>query len=107
MRSNVTFKSKGLNCSAFLYIPDTWKEGEKLPAIVMAPGFSGVKEMSLPEYADKFAEAGFVTLLFDYRTFGESEGEPRQQLFPLEHPLFTNFPFREVYAGRLVLHHLR
>ena len=84
MQTNVTFLSKGLNCAALLYVPDTWKEGEKLPAIVMAHGLSGVKEMTIPHHAERFAGAGFVTLLFDYRTFGDSEGEPRQQLFPLD-----------------------
>ncbi len=32
----------------------------------------------LPEYARRFAGAGFATLIFDYRYFGQSEGQPRQ-----------------------------
>ena len=28
-------------------------------------------------YADKLADEGFITLAFDFRNFGESEGEPR------------------------------
>ena len=50
----------------------------------MAHGFSGVKEQGLPQVAERFVAAGFVTLVFDYRFFGDSEGEPRNQLFPLE-----------------------
>jgi fermentation-respiration switch protein FrsA (DUF1100 family) len=38
--------------------------------------------MDLPPFAERFAAAGLVTLLFDYRYFGESDGEPRGQLFP-------------------------
>jgi len=82
MRKKVSFKSKGLLCSGWLYVPDG--AGEKSPAIVMAHGLSAVKEQALPGYAEKFVAAGFVTLVFDYRFFGESEGEPRCQLFPLE-----------------------
>jgi hypothetical protein len=59
------------------------KGGSKAPTIVMAHGFAGVKEM-LPGFPTLFARAGFVTLNFDYRYFGESEGEPRCQVFPLE-----------------------
>lgn len=50
----------------------------------MAHGFAGVKEMGLASFAERFAAARFVTLAFDYRYWGESEGEPRSQIFPLE-----------------------
>ena len=50
----------------------------------MAHGFSAVKEQVLPEFAERFVDAGLATLVFDYRYFGDSEGEPRCQLFPLE-----------------------
>jgi hypothetical protein len=50
----------------------------------MAHGFSAVKEQGLPDFAEYFSNAGFIVLVFDYRFFGDSEGEPRCQLFPLE-----------------------
>jgi fermentation-respiration switch protein FrsA (DUF1100 family) len=46
----------------------------------MAHGFSGVKEAYLPRFAEQFVAAGFVTLLFDYRYLGSSEGDPRSQI---------------------------
>lgn len=79
-RRDVMFPSQGLKCAAWYYIPNGMKEGEKRPAIVMAHGFSAVKEMYLDNYASKFADAGFVVTVFDYRYFGGSEGEPRAQL---------------------------
>jgi fermentation-respiration switch protein FrsA (DUF1100 family) len=84
MRKNVKFPSKELRCSAYYYVPDNIKIGQKLPAIIMAHGLTGVKEHTLPDFAERFVAAGFVVLLFDYRTFGDSEGEPRCQLFQLE-----------------------
>jgi hypothetical protein len=84
MRQDITFMSRGLRCSGWLYIPDNLAPDEKAPAIVMAHGYSAVKEMGLSNYAERFADTGFVTLVFDYRYFGDSEGEPRGQLFPLE-----------------------
>ena len=84
MRKDIAFSSKGLRCSGWLYVPDDLKKDARAPAIVMANGFTGVKEQVLPGYAALFADAGFVTLAFDYRYFGESEGEPRSQVFPLE-----------------------
>jgi fermentation-respiration switch protein FrsA (DUF1100 family) len=83
MRKTVSFASKELQCRGWLYLPDGLGSG-RAPAIVMAHGLSAVKEQALPEYARQFAAAGFVTLVFDYRYFGESDGEPRGQLFPLE-----------------------
>lgn len=45
---------------------------------------SSVKEQTLPHYAERFADAGYTVLTFDPRTFGDSEGEPRQQHIPSE-----------------------
>ncbi|MCX5909714.1 MAG: alpha/beta hydrolase, partial [Deltaproteobacteria bacterium] len=72
MRKNITFTSKHLRCGGWLYKPDTLAMGRKAPAIVMAHGFSAVKEMYLDRFAERFVAAGFVTLVFDYRYFGES-----------------------------------
>ncbi|MCZ7536946.1 MAG: alpha/beta hydrolase [Acidimicrobiia bacterium] len=80
MRRDVSFKSKGLTCRGWLYEPSALTEGTTAPAIVMAHGFSGVKELDLGRFAEPFAEAGFVTLVFDYRYLGESDGEPRAQV---------------------------
>lgn len=84
MRKDVAFESKGLTCRGWLYLPDQIEAGRKVPTIVMAHGFSAVKEQALPGFAERFAEAGFGVLLFDYRYFGSSDGEPRCQLFPME-----------------------
>ncbi|MBW2430332.1 MAG: alpha/beta hydrolase [Deltaproteobacteria bacterium] len=84
MRKDITFDSTGLTCRGWLYTPDDIDSNQKVPTIIMAHGFSAVKEQALPGYAERFAEAGFGTLLFDYRFFGSSDGEPRCQLFPLE-----------------------
>ncbi|MGH3635695.1 MAG: alpha/beta hydrolase, partial [Mycobacterium sp.] len=46
----------------------------------MAHGFAGVRRLRLDSYAEKFADAGYRALLFDYRHFGDSPGEPRQLL---------------------------
>jgi uncharacterized protein len=83
MPKRVWFVSKGIRCSGLFYVPEVGGEA-KAPAIVMAHGLSAVKEQALPEYAASFVRAGFATLVFDYRHFGESEGEPRCQLFPLD-----------------------
>jgi alpha-beta hydrolase superfamily lysophospholipase len=41
--------------------------------------------MALAHYGDRFAKAGFATFIFDYRTFGGSEGEPRHWASPSRH----------------------
>lgn len=83
-RRDVTFTSQGLKCAAWYYVPKSLKVEEKHPAIVMAHGWSATKEMFLDNFASKFANAGFVVLVFDYRFLGGSEGEPRGQLFPAD-----------------------
>ncbi|MBI3523909.1 MAG: alpha/beta hydrolase [Betaproteobacteria bacterium] len=83
MREDIEFKSKGDICRGWFYHP-TGNLKETWPAIVMAHGFSAVKEMDVPKFAEVFAAAGFAVLLFDYRFYGASEGEPQGQLHPVE-----------------------
>lgn len=73
-REETSFTSEGKRCAAWLYRP----AGGSLPIVVMAPGFSGERFFRLPDYAQRFAERGMAVLLFDYRHFGDSEGQPRQ-----------------------------
>jgi uncharacterized protein len=84
VRQDVSFRSEGLMCRGWLYIPASLGANQQAPAVVLAHGFSGVKEMGLSPFAERLVAAGFVTLVFDFRYLGESEGEPRGQIFPLE-----------------------
>lgn len=46
----------------------------------MGHGFGTPRAVALYVYAEAFARAGYIVTVFDYRYFGESEGEPRQLL---------------------------
>ena len=81
-RQDIQIKSNGLNMAGWLYVPTGASQSDKRPAIVMAHGWSAVKEMYLDDFAAKFANTGFVVTVFDYRNFGPSEGEPRQHIDP-------------------------
>src|SRR3954471_21549110 len=80
MRHDVEFDAEGVTLRAWLYLPDG--ATGPVPAIVMAHGFSAVKEMYLDAYAEVFAGAGLNALVFDNRNFGASDGEPRQEIDP-------------------------
>lgn len=53
----------------------------KHPLIILCHGFCGIRNVLLPCFANAFTEAGFATITFDYRGFGESDGE-RGRLVP-------------------------
>lgn len=75
-RKDVSFKVKGISISAWLYLPENLSA--PVPCIIMGHGFGGTKDMGLELYAVRYQESGFAVLVFDYRHFGESDGEPRQ-----------------------------
>ena len=79
-RSDVTFPSGETTCAAWLYSPAGQKLDLPAPIIVMAHGLGGVKEQRLDAFAERFVEAGYACLVFDYRYFGASGGQPRQLL---------------------------
>jgi fermentation-respiration switch protein FrsA (DUF1100 family) len=81
MRTDIAFKTEdGVTLRGWHYVPDD-RQG-KLPTIVMAHGFSAVKEMYLDRFAEAFAAAGLASVVFDNRNFGASDGLPRQEIDP-------------------------
>ena len=81
MRKDIEFKSEdGVTLRGWHYVPDG-RQG-KTPTIVMAHGFSAVKEMYLDRFAEAFAAAGLASVVFDNRNFGASDGKPRQEIDP-------------------------
>ena len=66
----------GVTLSGWLYLPED--AAKPLPCVVLNTGFCGTKDFLLEKYALRFVEAGFAAISFDYRHFGDSQGDPRQ-----------------------------
>jgi dienelactone hydrolase len=78
VRHDVTFASEGgVECAGWLYRPDGVTNP---PIVVLAHGFAAIRELRLDAYAARFAQAGYAALVFDYRFWGASAGEPRRVL---------------------------
>ena len=71
----VSFYSEGAKLKGILRLPEETVSGRR-PAIVQGPGWLGLMDSKLYErYHRSFTEAGYAVLVFDYRGFGDSEGE--------------------------------
>lgn len=70
----------GVTLRGWLFLPQP--DAAQVPGVVMAHGFSAVKEMRLDRFAEVFCDAGLAVLVYDHRNFGASNGEPRQQINP-------------------------
>ncbi|HTF46100.1 MAG TPA: alpha/beta fold hydrolase, partial [Pseudonocardia sp.] len=79
-RRDIEFDAEGVTLRGWFY-PAEGASG-RAPTVVMAHGFSAVKEMYLDSFAEVFAAAGLNALVFDNRNFGASDGEPRQEIDP-------------------------
>lgn len=78
-REDVEFLSEGTPIRGWFFRPDG---PGPFPTVVLAGGWCYVRELVMPHYAAKFADAGVAALVFDYRNLGVSGGEPRQHLDP-------------------------
>ena len=76
-RQDVSFLSHGAQCRAWLYAQP---KSAAAPLIILAHGLGGTREMRLDAFAERFHDAGYSCLVFDYRHFGASDGAPRQLL---------------------------
>jgi pimeloyl-ACP methyl ester carboxylesterase len=75
----VSFYIEGLKCGGRLYLPEGVK---KPPVIIMAQGLGAEMNFGIPAFAEEFIKYNFAVFTFDYRYFGDSEGEPRHYISP-------------------------
>ena len=104
-RRDIDFDAEGVTLRGWFYSAEG--AGAARPTVVMAHGYSAVKEMYLDRYAEVFASAGLNALVFDNRNFGASDGEPRQEIDPWQqvrdyrHAITYASTLPEVDAGHI------
>jgi len=72
--------ASGDELDAWVYRPDGNGTHPPYPAVVMAHGFAAVKAGGLAAFAERFRHEGFTAIVFDYRQWGDSTGEPRDEV---------------------------
>jgi fermentation-respiration switch protein FrsA (DUF1100 family)/alkylhydroperoxidase/carboxymuconolactone decarboxylase family protein YurZ len=73
----VSYKLNGINIAANVYTPANYDASKKYPAVVIAHPNGGIKEQTAGLYAQRLAEAGYITIAADAAYQGASGGEPR------------------------------
>ena len=81
MKREVEFYSEGFKLCGDVYVPDDLAPGEKRAAVLLCHGYTGVKDLYLPDNARVLNSAGYVAMAFDYKGWGDSEGT-RSRLAP-------------------------
>ena len=81
MKRAVEFYSEGCKLRGDIYTPDGLGPGEKRAAVLLCHGYTGVKDLYLPDNARALNQAGYVAMTFDYKGWGDSEGS-RSRLAP-------------------------
>lgn len=83
-KKKVSFTSEGKKIVGHLFYPDNYDPNKKYPAVIVSGSWTTVKEQMSGLYAQKLAQQGLIALAFDFRNFGESEGQPRFYESPTE-----------------------
>jgi fermentation-respiration switch protein FrsA (DUF1100 family) len=73
----VTYKLNGIDIAANVYTPANFNSAKSYPAVVVAHPNGGVKEQTAGLYAQRLAEAGYITIVADAVYQGASGGLPR------------------------------
>ncbi|MEK5399068.1 alpha/beta hydrolase [Paenibacillus sp. VTT E-133280] len=77
IKKKVKFMAHGLKVAGILNVPENAENKKHNPAIVCVHPGSSCKDQTAGIYAEKLAELGYVTIVFDASYQGESEGDPR------------------------------
>jgi len=76
METTVHFTSSGLKLAGLLHIPEGLPAGQRRAAVVVLHGFGSNKDGGISMAASQlFAALGYITLRFDMRGCGQSEGQ--------------------------------
>ncbi len=75
----VTYQLNGNEIAANVYTPAGYDASKKYPAVVVAHPNGGIKEQTAGLYAQRLAEAGYITIAADAAYQGASGGEPRHR----------------------------
>ncbi len=78
----VTYMVDGISVSANVYLPKGYDANKKYAAVVVSHPNGGVKEQVSGMFAQKLAEAGYITIACDARFQGMSGGMPRGNDIP-------------------------
>ncbi|SRR5690606_15617352 len=73
----VSYKLNGIDIAANVYTPANYDPSKKYPAVIVAHPNGGIKEQTAGLYAQRLAEAGYITIAADASYQGASGGEPR------------------------------
>ena len=89
-----------------VYNPDDLQPGETRAGIVLCHGYTGVKDLYLPDNARVLNEAGYIVMTFDYKGWGESAGArsrlaPYSRVADVQAAITFLGTLPEVDAGRL------
>lgn len=76
-KNEVKFRSQGVQLAGLIFTPEDFDESKSYPAVVFSGPFNQVKEQMGTKYGEKFAERGYVFLVFDHLGYGDSEGKVR------------------------------
>ncbi|KAF7960794.1 hypothetical protein EAE96_000467 [Botrytis aclada] len=82
LRENIEFQTlDGTTLRGFFYKA---RQNGSQPCIIMTPGLGALKEQFLPDFAERFQEAGYGVIIYDHRNFGASDGLPRYECDPIQ-----------------------
>lgn len=74
IEQKVKFKSDALTLDGAFFLNEE-KDDARLPIVIVCSGFTGQKNIHPERFARALTAKGFTVFGFDYRGFGESEGE--------------------------------
>ena len=79
-KQELWFESEGVALSGWLARPAA--AAAPVPLIILTHGLSGIVDLDLAEYAERFVTAGYACLAYDHRNWGRSAGWPRGESDP-------------------------